>query len=110
MIVTIKKSNSHTEPNKEEHVQVASHCAICLENFNVGETLVWSATPNCNDVFHELCILQWLLSTHDFLCPCCRQVFVDEKEHVCTVNSLSEQESLSQSPIPEEQTNSLQSV
>lgn len=45
-------------------------CCICLESYNVGETICAPITTECNHVFHEGCILQWV-KNHD-KCPLCR--------------------------------------
>ena len=45
-------------------------CCVCLESYNVGETICAPITTECNHVFHEACILQWL-KNHD-KCPLCR--------------------------------------
>ena len=70
--------------------EIPSSCAICLDNFEEGDTVVWSKTQRCPDVFHEDCILRWLIDKEDTLCPCCRLEFVDGKvNHVRSEVSLS---------------------
>ena len=72
-------------------------CAICLCEFEPSERVSWSSNPECSHIFHEDCIVQWLISLgrtkskmHRFTddpseaqllnyqleCPCCRQEFV----------------------------------
>jgi Ring finger domain len=50
-------------------------CAICLDSFEVGDTL--RILPNCNHSFHRSCIDPWLLGTDEdvvtSICPTCRQ-------------------------------------
>lgn len=56
---------------------VPNVCSICLSNYAVGNTIVWSSNEACDHVFHEGCILQWLMKQRDGpLCPCCRRDFV----------------------------------
>lgn len=76
-----------------------SDCAICHEEYKASEKICRSSNPKCKHVFHEECIVQWLVSsgwrmkertnlTHEFLatnllnydltCPCCRRSFVDK--------------------------------
>ncbi|CAK9138629.1 unnamed protein product [Ilex paraguariensis] len=43
-------------------------CAVCLENFKLGEKC--RLLPNCNHSFHAECIDSWLLKTA--ACPICR--------------------------------------
>lgn len=43
-------------------------CAICLERFKVGDTLVHLP---CAHRFHARCLLPWL-GTNAHNCPCCR--------------------------------------
>ncbi|CAJ1956861.1 unnamed protein product [Cylindrotheca closterium] len=45
-------------------------CCICLECYVVGETICASKTNECNHVFHEACINQWLKNNDK--CPLCR--------------------------------------
>jgi len=53
---------------------VSNLCAICISQFQVGETLVWSSNPSCEHVFHATCMHLWC-QKHS-LCPCCRQEFL----------------------------------
>jgi len=59
---------------------VAGMCTVCLEQYRVGESVVYSPNPACQHAFHANCILEWLKtrksSCADQLCPCCRQCFV----------------------------------
>ena len=43
-------------------------CAVCLENFKVGE--LCRLLPSCNHSFHVHCIDPWLVKTP--ICPICR--------------------------------------
>lgn len=60
--------------------EVANLCAICLEPYNSGETIVWSNNTRCSHAFHQECLLGYLLhlknsSADEPPCPCCRQIF-----------------------------------
>lgn len=84
---------------------VPNGCAICLCEFEADDRVTWSATSGDPHVFHEDCMMRYLLSVGakagsrrqqnlldaeavedpvkaavDFLmlCPCCRQTFVDK--------------------------------
>jgi hypothetical protein len=53
-------------------------CPICLDNFEVGEIVMWSRYNHgsCSHVFHEDCLLQWLLEQRENECPTCRACFI----------------------------------
>eukprot|EP00934_Nitzschia_sp_Nitz4_P001032 Nitzschia sp. Nitz4//scaffold67_size101165//89606//91117//NITZ4_004543-RA/size101165-augustus-gene-0.17-mRNA-1//1//CDS//3329556516//1032//frame0 len=68
-------TNAQTAAHKTR--LVPNVCSICLGNYQVGTPLVWSNNEACEHVFHEQCILQWLLKQREGpLCPCCRRDFV----------------------------------
>lgn len=98
------------EQKNAEKRDVPLHCAICLMKYNVSERVCWASNPECTHVFHEDCIVNWLiyrgraksklqrypehnrytdaqLLNYKLECPCCRQEFVwkeavDENERV----------------------------
>ena len=51
-------------------------CNVCLETFQVGDAVAHSSHSACTHVFHEDCIVSWLVTRENPLCPCCRQKFV----------------------------------
>ena len=92
---------SPTEPvtNQQQTVEKRSvpiFCAICLSEYEKCDRVCWSSNTECSHVFHEDCILQWLISSgkkrsinqsftrhptdekllENELCPCCRQDFI----------------------------------
>lgn len=57
--------------------QVPGSCAICLCQYVVGDRVVWSKHPACQHVFHEDCMVDWLVNVRsEATCPCCRQEFI----------------------------------
>ena len=55
----------------------ASHCAICLESYRPDDSIVWSANAACVHIFHEQCMLSWIMKRFKPDCPVCRQNFVN---------------------------------
>ncbi|CAK9169367.1 unnamed protein product [Ilex paraguariensis] len=53
---------------KVERENSPLECAVCLENFMVGDKC--RLLPKCNHIFHAECIDSWLLKTA--ACPICR--------------------------------------
>ena len=52
-------------------------CVICLQQYEVGEEIVWSSNPDCEHCFHSPCIERWLIKQRGGpLCPCCRRDFI----------------------------------
>lgn len=49
-------------------------CAICLEDFDIGE--LCQIFPVCNHIFHYSCIQHWLKK--NMTCPICRYSIVNE--------------------------------
>eukprot|EP00984_Skeletonema_dohrnii_P013301 scaffold5491_cov107-Skeletonema_dohrnii-CCMP3373.AAC.9 len=88
--------NHHQQQQKVDKRSVPIFCAICLSEYEICDRVCWSSNTECSHVFHEDCILQWLISSgkkrsmnefftrhptdeilleHEF-CPCCRQDFI----------------------------------
>jgi len=45
-------------------------CSICLDQYHAKETVCWAKNDDCDHIFHEDCIVQWLADHDD--CPLCR--------------------------------------
>eukprot|EP00980_Cylindrotheca_fusiformis_P008385 scaffold1772_cov80-Cylindrotheca_fusiformis.AAC.13 len=50
-------------------------CAICLQGYEAGQTICTAKTTQCNHVFHQDCMEEWL-KDHDS-CPMCRVNLMD---------------------------------
>jgi hypothetical protein len=69
------------DENCQEPRRVVSDCcAICLECYKEGETVVWSASEECRHVYHQACFVDYLLA-YKFEgsppCPSCRENFCE---------------------------------
>ena len=62
-------------------------CPICLDNFEVGDVVMWSRHGSCSHVFHEDCLLQWLLEQRENECPTCRACFIADMDADSTSSS-----------------------
>jgi hypothetical protein len=51
-------------------------CAICLVSFQRGDIYGQSSNPSCRHIFHQDCIVGWLITKDDGTCPCCRQPYL----------------------------------
>lgn len=72
-------------------------CAVCLSKYTLADRVCWSSNTDCTHVFHEECMLPWLVTVgrnkskkkrystnpseaklldFDLSCPCCRQEFI----------------------------------
>ena len=60
--------------------QISGGCSICLAKYEEGDEVVRSSNPLCKHVFHQQCLVQWLESRNDPLCPCCRQPYLEADE------------------------------
>jgi hypothetical protein len=60
------------------HLRSITECSICLESYNLGDSIVMSVNPDCNHVFHTNCIFEWLRRKTEpqWKCPNCRQPIV----------------------------------
>ena len=61
---------------------VPNCCIICLDQYKVGEMVVWSSgSQGCPHAFHRTCIIKYLDKIHKRVartpCPCCRRDFTD---------------------------------
>jgi len=96
---------------KVENRSAAINCAICLSEYEKCDRVCWSSNTECSHVFHEDCILQWLISSGEkkstnqyfftnptdekllekVLCPCCLQDFIFVRPASCSeVRKVSE--------------------
>mmetsp|Transcript_2151 Transcript_2151/g.3325 ORF Transcript_2151/g.3325 Transcript_2151/m.3325 type:complete len:322 (+) Transcript_2151:222-1187(+) len=92
----IEPVTNQQQQQKVDKRNVPIFCAICLSEYETCDRVCWSSNTECSHVFHEDCILQWLISSgkkrsmnefftrhptdeklleHEF-CPCCRQGFI----------------------------------
>jgi E3 ubiquitin-protein ligase RNF115/126 len=55
-----------------------AECSICLEIYRPGDTICVSKAAECDHVFHQACVSEWL-TKHD-QCPLCR---IDLKSEIC---------------------------
>jgi len=63
--------------------QVPNCCAICLESYECGQTLVWSPNEECSHAYHQECIVDYILISKTgknedgkVSCPTCRGCFI----------------------------------
>lgn len=75
-----KTSSSNQAACSGESRPVAGMCAICLNNYEPSQDVVWSSNPDCCHAFHSDCLLDWFSarSRKHYPCPCCRQVFFEK--------------------------------
>ena len=75
--LVLRPGNAKVAP--QDGPMVPNCCAVCLGEYDMGDTVVWSCNPECKHAFHLDCIMEWLLKIEDggTPCPCCRQEFTD---------------------------------
>lgn len=66
----IARSWRSAEASVNKFVGHKPECSICLCPYEDGETVCWAKNDECDHIFHEDCIVQWLVD-HDE-CPLCR--------------------------------------
>ena len=74
-ILVIKRSTMAGQPE----LTFTNCCAICLDSYNVGDTVSWSLNEECNHVFHQFCLANSFAHARKkgkkCLCPTCRRRF-----------------------------------
>ena len=71
-----KPEASSALPSPPERCGVPNMCAICLDAYQPGQVVAWSA--GCRHAFHQDCISHYLAKTMiegETPCPSCRQKF-----------------------------------
>jgi hypothetical protein len=68
--------------------QHRNDCHICMEEFQVGDKVSWSASDSCNHAYHFQCIKEWLLKKKD--CPYCRQTMLPVDDTFTDIAQLAE--------------------
>lgn len=63
------------KPQELEEEPSNYSCSICLEDFQVGDSVANSSDSKCSHCFHEECIIAWLVARQHAFCPCCRRPF-----------------------------------
>ncbi|CAN1291041.1 Probable E3 ubiquitin-protein ligase ATL44 [Linum perenne] len=66
---TLMMKLSHVEYGRAETENKSGECAICLEDYNVGDSC--RIMPSCSHMFHLHCIDNWLRLK--ISCPICRR-------------------------------------
>ena len=78
-VITSNNDNRTSQTAKKDrnkaHRCVDICCSICLGEYEVGDHVVFSSQKECQHVFHEECIIQWLCKGKK-RCPICRHWFV----------------------------------
>lgn len=82
------ESDSQSEPEKRRRLSFSSKvsidtdvsgsancCHICLDDFKPGDVIGSSKNSNCPHMFHEECIIKWLIIPHNE-CPVCKSHFL----------------------------------
>ena len=57
----IRLTSPKDKTTTKDHKVAANMCAICLEDYHAGETIVWSSNDSCKDAFHHDCIVDYLV-------------------------------------------------
>jgi hypothetical protein len=67
-------SKNDNASNDDDHCDY--DCAICMAGINKGDMICESGNPACRHVFHQECMMGWLLVSEH--CPVCRQKYVND--------------------------------
>jgi Ring finger domain len=57
------KGTNTTSTCKAPMRQVPNGCAICLTTMDVNDRITFSSDPKCNHIFHEDCMMDWLVAS-----------------------------------------------
>ena len=100
-----ERAEDNKDSNDTERA-VPIFCAVCLMEYEVSDRVCWSSNKECTHVFHEDCIVQWLVSSgrtkskrrwfpdnpserrlmcYELECPCCRQEFISKEARLDSV-------------------------
>mmetsp|Transcript_22843 Transcript_22843/g.25989 ORF Transcript_22843/g.25989 Transcript_22843/m.25989 type:complete len:240 (+) Transcript_22843:317-1036(+) len=66
----------HQKKNSPSILETTSICAICWSTYVDGDTACCSRNKSCSHIFHEACLMPWLLKRND--CPMCRSDFLQK--------------------------------
>ena len=89
---SISINNGSIQQPPHLHKMITSDpCSICLDNYKVGNEVVWSTNPNCVHVYHKECMLTWLCKFGEGCCPICRESFCIEEDVHCEGREQEEQ-------------------
>lgn len=78
-VFILSKSAGKETVESRQLRDMASPCAICLEDYNEGDEICCG--ERCNHAFHASCIVQWT-ELHHTGCPCCRQHLLSQQNLV----------------------------
>jgi len=71
-------SSSSLSTILQDSHKIPNECAICLCEYEKGDTIVTSCDSECPHAFHQECIVEWLVKMQEGTpCPCCRRQFVE---------------------------------
>ena len=68
--------SDNVDNDKADEGTTTHCCSICLEDFELGESVAHSSNQCCPHLFHEKCIVSWLAERQDGYCPYCRRSFL----------------------------------
>lgn len=71
-----KNNDVDVDNDKGDEGTTTQACSICLEDFQLGESVAHSSNDSCPHLFHEKCIIAWLAERQDGFCPYCRRSFL----------------------------------
>lgn len=72
-----QSSYQTTHPKGDILLPTSELCGICLEEYQDGDEIAWSNSPNCHHAFHATCLREWLTSREKKkqVCPVCRESY-----------------------------------